>query len=112
MNVVADYGTVAQIRYFVSDNTDSNDTLMNSLQKLLYERHNIIYDAKYHRLRCNNHTINLAARAFMFPKSLKFDSLSDQGWAELKKIATSSHHSPMPPRLQKVTRIQSIERYQ
>jgi hypothetical protein len=33
MNVVEDYGIVTQIGYFVSDNADSNDTLMNSLQK-------------------------------------------------------------------------------
>lgn len=33
MNVVEDYGIVTQIGYFVSDNADSNDTVMNALQK-------------------------------------------------------------------------------
>ena len=28
-----------------------------------------MYDAKHHRLRCNGHSINLAAHAFMFPKA-------------------------------------------
>jgi hypothetical protein len=28
-----------------------------------------MYDAKHHRLRCNGHTINLAAHAFLFPKA-------------------------------------------
>lgn len=36
--------------------------------KALREKHDIHYDAKHHRLRCNGHTINLAAHAFMFPK--------------------------------------------
>jgi hypothetical protein len=33
MNVVEDYGIVTQIGYCVSDNADSNDTLMNTLHK-------------------------------------------------------------------------------
>lgn len=33
MSVVEEYGIVTQIGYFVADNADSNDTLMNSLQK-------------------------------------------------------------------------------
>lgn len=35
MNVVEEYGIVTQIGYFVSDNADSNDTLMNALQKCM-----------------------------------------------------------------------------
>lgn len=36
MDVIEDYGIVTQIGYFVSDNADSNDTLMNNLQKCMY----------------------------------------------------------------------------
>ena len=35
MNVVEDYGIVTQIGYFVSDNADSNDTLMDTLEKCI-----------------------------------------------------------------------------
>ena len=31
MDVIEDYGIVTQIKYFVSDNADSNDTLMNNI---------------------------------------------------------------------------------
>ncbi|KAG7402930.1 Zinc finger BED domain-containing protein RICESLEEPER 2 [Fusarium oxysporum f. sp. rapae] len=91
MIVVEDYGVATHIGYFVSDNADSNDTLMNSLQKLLNERHNIIYDAKHHRLRCNGHTINLAAHAFMFPKTAPDEAPTKN---QVKKDTTSDYIKP------------------
>jgi hypothetical protein len=33
MSVAEEYGIVTKVGYFVSDNAESNDTLMNSLQK-------------------------------------------------------------------------------
>jgi hypothetical protein len=91
MDVVEDYGIVTQVGYFVSDNADSNDTLMNALQNLLNERHNIIYDARHHRLRCNGHTINLAAHAFMFPKAAPVEAPTKN---KVKKDPTNEYVKP------------------
>ncbi|OWT42457.1 hypothetical protein VFPPC_18512 [Pochonia chlamydosporia 170] len=91
MDVVEDYGIVTQVGYFVSDNADSNDTLMNTLQNLLNERHDILYDAKHHRLRCNGHTINLAAHAFMFPKAAPVEAPTKN---KIKKETTSEYVKP------------------
>jgi hypothetical protein len=45
MDVVEEYGIVTQIAYFVSDNADSNDTLMSTRQNLLNQKHEILYES-------------------------------------------------------------------
>ncbi len=91
MGVIEDYGVVTQVGYFVSDNADSNDTLMDTLQKLLHDRHDVIYDPKHHRLRCTGHTINLAAHAFMFPKAAPVEAPVKN---KAKKDVTSEYTKP------------------
>lgn len=55
------------------------------------ERHDIIYDAKHHRFRCNGHTINLAAHAFMFPKNAHDEAPTK---TKVKKDTTREYIKP------------------
>jgi hypothetical protein len=48
------------------DNAANNDTMMASLSLDLLRRFDIHYDPKVHRLRCQGHVIDLAAKAFLF----------------------------------------------
>ena len=58
---------------------------------MLNERHNIIYDAKHHRLRCKGHTINLVAHAFMFLKIVPDEAPTEN---QVKKDTTSEYIKP------------------
>ncbi|KYK57504.1 putative AC9 transposase [Drechmeria coniospora] len=66
MEVVDDWGFASKLGYFVTDNASNNDTMMKSLSLGLLRQFDIQYDAKSHRLRCQCHIINLAAKAFLF----------------------------------------------
>ena len=52
-----------------------------------------MYDAKHHRLRCNGHTINLAAHAFMFPKTSP-DKAPTKNKVEKDATTTSEYVEP------------------
>lgn len=43
-HVIEDYGSPRKSGISFSDNADSNDMLMDTLQKLLHDRHDITYD--------------------------------------------------------------------
>ena len=66
LDVVDDWGFASKLGYFVMDNAGNNDTMMASLSLDLLRRFDIHYDPKIHRLRCQGHIINLAAKAFLF----------------------------------------------
>ncbi|KAH7471723.1 hypothetical protein FOMA001_g13235 [Fusarium oxysporum f. sp. matthiolae] len=66
LNVVDEWGFASKLGYFVMDNAGNNDTMMRSLSLGLLRRYDIQYDPKVHRLRCQGHIINLAAKAFLF----------------------------------------------
>ncbi|KAF5705165.1 ribonuclease H [Fusarium mundagurra] len=66
LEVVDEWGFASKLGYFVMDNAGSNDTMMRSLSLGLLRRYDIRYDPKVHRLRCQGHIINLAAKAFLF----------------------------------------------
>ncbi|KJZ73349.1 hypothetical protein HIM_07353 [Hirsutella minnesotensis 3608] len=66
LEVVDDWGFASNLGYFVMDNAGNNDTMMRSLSLGLLRRYDIRYDPKSHRLRCQGHIINLAAKAFLF----------------------------------------------
>ncbi|OWT42367.1 BED zinc finger domain-containing protein [Pochonia chlamydosporia 170] len=66
MEVVEDWGFASKLGYFVMDNATNNDTMMKSLSLALLRQFDIQYDPKSHRLRCQGHIINLAAKSFLF----------------------------------------------
>ncbi|KAF4332994.1 ribonuclease H [Fusarium beomiforme] len=66
LEVVDEWGFASKLGYFVMDNAGNNDTMMRSLSLGLLRRYDIQYDPKVHRLRCQVHIINLAAKAFLF----------------------------------------------
>ncbi|KAM6513532.1 hypothetical protein FALCPG4_18958 [Fusarium falciforme] len=66
LEVVDEWGFASKLGYFVMDNAGNNDTMMKSLSLGLLRRYDIRYDPKVHRLRCQGHIINLAAKAFLF----------------------------------------------
>ncbi|KAJ6439010.1 hypothetical protein O9K51_08414 [Purpureocillium lavendulum] len=63
LEVIDEWGFASKLGYFVMDNAGNNDTMMRSLS---LGRFDISYDPKVHRLRCQGHIINLAAKAFLF----------------------------------------------
>ncbi|KAJ6784307.1 hypothetical protein PWT90_04256 [Aphanocladium album] len=66
LDVVEGWGFAFKLGYFMMNNASNNDTMMASLSLDLLRRFDIQYDPRVHRLRCQGHTINLAARAFLF----------------------------------------------
>ena len=66
LNVINDYSIASKVGYFVMDNVTNNDTMIKELSKKLKEKHEIIWDPRPYRLRCNGHVINLAIQAFLF----------------------------------------------
>ncbi|KAG8352263.1 hypothetical protein FVEN_g9685 [Fusarium venenatum] len=53
--------------------------MIRSLSLGLLRRYNIQYNPKVHRLRCQGHIINLAAKAFLFVTDNKKLELDDPG---------------------------------
>ncbi|TVY62384.1 putative AC transposase [Fusarium oxysporum f. sp. cubense] len=66
LEVVDKWGFASKLGYFVMDNAGNNDKIMRSLSLGLLRRYDIQYNPKVHRLRCQGHIINLAAKAFLF----------------------------------------------
>ncbi|KAM3549930.1 hypothetical protein ARSEF4850_008599 [Beauveria asiatica] len=66
MDVIDDWGFASKLRYFVMDNAGNNDTMMKCLSLALLRQYDIRYDPTSHRLRCQGHIINLAAKSFLF----------------------------------------------
>lgn len=56
-----------KLRYFVINNTISNNQLIQSIARLL-NTNRITYNPKHRRLRYNRHIINLIVQAFLFSK--------------------------------------------
>jgi hypothetical protein len=61
--IIAEYEISDLIKYFVSDNVSSNDVAINVIYRELKLAHPVI-----RRLRCLDHIINLAAKAFLYEK--------------------------------------------
>ncbi|KAH7459105.1 hypothetical protein FOMA001_g19259 [Fusarium oxysporum f. sp. matthiolae] len=79
LKVVDEWGFASKLGYFVMDNAGNNDTMMRSLSLGLLRRYDIQYDPKVHRLRCQGHIINLAAKAFLFVTDNEKLELDDPG---------------------------------
>lgn len=73
-----------------------NDTMMKSLSLDLLRRFDIQYDPKVHRLRCQGHIINLAARSFLFVNDKETLERDDYGnGASLKDIQAWRERGPL-----------------
>ncbi|CEJ92863.1 Putative Transposase-like protein [[Torrubiella] hemipterigena] len=66
MDVIDDWGFASKLGYFVMDNAGNNDTMIKCLSLALLRQYDIRYDPIAHRLRCQGHIINLAAKSFLF----------------------------------------------
>lgn len=66
LKVAGAYGFRDKLGYFVMNNANNNDTMMEVIAKDLYDKDGIYYDAVDHRLRCIGHIINLSVQAFLF----------------------------------------------
>lgn len=67
LGVLDSYQIRNKLGYFVLDNVNSNDTLVDTVANSL-QGEGIYYNSSQHRLRCNGHIINLAVSAFLFGK--------------------------------------------
>lgn len=63
--IIEEYRIQENIGYFVLDNASSNNTAVEELRKEL------CFNAKWRRLRCARHIINLVARQVLFSKDYK-----------------------------------------
>ncbi|KAF6524766.1 hypothetical protein HZS61_010561 [Fusarium oxysporum f. sp. conglutinans] len=79
LKVVDEWGFASKLGYFMMDNAGNNNTIMRSLSLGLLRRYDIQYDPKVHRLRCQGHIINLAAKAFLFVTDNEKLELDDPG---------------------------------
>ncbi|KAJ6785139.1 hypothetical protein PWT90_08159 [Aphanocladium album] len=66
VEVIDDWGFASKLGYFMMDNAGNNDTMMTCLSLALLRQYDIRYDPTSHRLRCQGHILNLAAKAFLF----------------------------------------------
>jgi hypothetical protein len=66
LEVIEEFKLENNLGYFVMDNADNNDTLLTHLSSSLRRKHNVKFDPKHHRLRCQGHIINLACKSFLF----------------------------------------------
>ncbi|KAJ6436023.1 transposase-like protein [Purpureocillium lavendulum] len=96
LEVIEDWYFASKLGYFVMDNAGNNDTMMKSLSLGLLRRFDIHYEAKTHRLRCQGHIINLAAKAFLFVtdnEKLEHDDSGNN--ATLKEIKAWRQKGPL-----------------
>ena len=63
--VIEDYSILNKLGYITGDNHGSNDVLCRLLSKFLRDQ-GILWNAKYRRIRCHGHIINLCVQAFLF----------------------------------------------
>lgn len=66
IDAIREYNIERNLGYFVMDNADNNDTMMEELSLILRRDFKIPYNAVHHRLRCQGHIINLAVKSFLF----------------------------------------------
>lgn len=66
VEVLEEWRFDSKLGYFVMDNAENNDTMMDPLKRELARHWHIKYDPKTHRLRCQGHIINLALQSFLF----------------------------------------------
>jgi hypothetical protein len=66
VEVLEEWRFASKLGYFVMDNAENNDTMMDSPKRELARHWHIKYDPKTHRLRCQGHIINLAVQSFLF----------------------------------------------
>lgn len=66
MEAVREYEIEKNLGYFVIDNADNNNTIIEELLLILCRDYRIQYNATHHRLCCQGYIINLAIKSFLF----------------------------------------------
>ncbi|KAM3517051.1 hypothetical protein MY4038_010335 [Beauveria bassiana] len=97
MDVIDDWGFASKLGYFVMDNAGNNDTMMKCLSLALLRQYDIRYDPTSHRLRCQGHIINLAAKSFLFVTDKEKIERDDSGLhnVTLKQIEAWRRKGPL-----------------
>lgn len=119
IDVINDQGFASKLRYFVMDNAGNNDTIIKCLSLSAYHRithyvtltphsqlictiallrqYDIQYDPTSHRLRCQGHIINLAAKSFLFITDKEKIKCNDSRFynVTLKQIKAQRRKGPL-----------------
>jgi hypothetical protein len=66
IKVIREYGFKKNLGYFVIDNANNNDIIMEELSLIIRREFKLPYDATHHCLRCQGHIINLSVKSFLF----------------------------------------------
>jgi hypothetical protein len=74
-----------RLGFFIGDNVTTNNTAIRAILAYLYSD---LKDPDSRRVRCLNHIINLAAKAFLFEKNAKAFEEESQTKKQLSKFKT------------------------
>jgi hypothetical protein len=64
--VLQDYGIVRKLRYIINDNYNINNKFYRTISIYLSGKKKIDWNPIYHRIRYNDHIINLIIYSFLF----------------------------------------------
>jgi hypothetical protein len=89
IQVLEDWGILSKVGFFQMDNAGNNDTMIKHFSRILQVDHDIKYDYKLHRIRCQGHIINLSVQSFLFvtdSENLEDDTLTIKEKKEALKV--------------------------
>jgi len=66
IKVIYEYRIKKNLGYFVIDNTNNNNTMIEELSLIIYREFKVPYDTTYYRLHYQGHIINLSIKSFLF----------------------------------------------
>ena len=87
LQVLDEYGIIQKIGTITGDNSSTNDTLCRAASEYLNEHLGIMWNPEEQRIRCQGHTINLVAKAFLFNKA-------QQSSLESKELGEEDREDP------------------
>jgi hypothetical protein len=112
--VLEEWGIISKLGYLQMDNASNNDTIIRALGRsklillymiyilifiVLFEKHDIKYDTKHYRVRCQGHILNLLVHSFLFvtnSENLEDNTLETKEIKEqLKLIEEWRKHRPL-----------------
>jgi hypothetical protein len=96
----------SMLGYSISDNATNNDTALDSLSDMLFDKADVFYNAASRRLRCLGHIINLVVKTLLFGSNIS--SIENTGAANsnaernfytgaIGKLHHIVHHIRMTP---------------
>ncbi len=64
--VIEQWGFSSKLGYFTMDNASNNNTCIQQLAEELRTQFDVCWDPLHHRIRCQDHVINLVAHSFLY----------------------------------------------